>query len=45
MEHAPAPASAMMRAWLADEIATPYPGCFALVMATGIISNALFSTR
>lgn len=31
-----------LRAWLDSEIATLYPGCFALVMATGIISNALF---
>jgi len=29
-------------AWMSNEIATLYPGCFALVMATGIISNALF---
>jgi tellurite resistance protein TehA-like permease len=29
-------------AWLAQQIATLYPGSFALVMATGIISNALF---
>src|ERR1019366_9972700 len=28
--------------WLNNEIATLYPGWFALVMATGIISNALF---
>jgi tellurite resistance protein TehA-like permease len=28
--------------WLASETASLYPGCFALVMATGIISNALF---
>lgn len=28
--------------WLNGEIARLYPGCFALVMATGIISNALF---
>ena len=28
--------------WINNEIATLYPGCFALVMATGIISNALF---
>jgi tellurite resistance protein TehA-like permease len=28
--------------WLAAEIATLDPGCFALVMATGIISNAFF---
>jgi tellurite resistance protein TehA-like permease len=30
------------RTWIKNEIATLYPGCFALVMATGIISNALF---
>lgn len=29
-------------AWIDDEIAHLYPGCFALVMATGIISNAFF---
>lgn len=29
-------------AWISNEIARLYPGCFALVMATGIISNALF---
>jgi tellurite resistance protein TehA-like permease len=28
--------------WLMQQIATLYPGAFALVMATGIISNALF---
>jgi tellurite resistance protein TehA-like permease len=28
--------------WINGEIAALYPGCFALVMATGIISNALF---
>lgn len=28
--------------WLRHQIATLYPGSFALVMATGIISNALF---
>jgi len=28
--------------WLDEQIAKLYPGCFALVMATGIISNALF---
>lgn len=28
--------------WLRREIETLYPGCFALVMATGIISNVLF---
>ncbi len=28
--------------WINREIAVLYPGCFALVMATGIISNALF---
>src|SRR5262249_43909634 len=29
-------------AWLDREIAALNPGCFALVMATGIISNAMF---
>lgn len=29
-------------AWLDGQIARLYPGCFSLVMATGIISNALF---
>lgn len=29
-------------AWINNEVAALYPGCFALVMATGIISNALF---
>jgi tellurite resistance protein TehA-like permease len=28
--------------WLGGQIAALYPGCFALVMATGIISNAFF---
>jgi tellurite resistance protein TehA-like permease len=28
--------------WLNEQVAVLYPGCFALVMATGIISNALF---
>ena len=28
--------------WISRQIATLYPGCFALVMATGIISNGLF---
>jgi hypothetical protein len=28
--------------WLNSQIATLYPGCFALIMATGIISNTLF---
>ena len=28
--------------WITNQIATLYPGSFALVMATGIISNALF---
>jgi tellurite resistance protein TehA-like permease len=37
----PAPRSTL-RAWLAREIASLYPGSFALVMATGIISNAFF---
>ena len=31
-----------LRAWSDSQIETLYPGCFALVMATGIISNALF---
>jgi tellurite resistance protein TehA-like permease len=31
------------RTWFGNEIATLYPACFALVMATGIISNGLFS--
>lgn len=36
------PASASSpRGWLGDRIATLYPGYFALVMATGIISNAM----
>jgi tellurite resistance protein TehA-like permease len=28
--------------WIGGQIAALYPGCFALVMATGIISNAFF---
>ena len=35
-------AGAVVRAWLDAEIRSLYPGSFALVMATGIISNALF---
>jgi tellurite resistance protein TehA-like permease len=31
-----------LRAWTRSEVATLHPGCFALVMATGIISNGLF---
>ena len=31
-----------LRAWVGREIESLYPGSFALVMATGIISNALF---
>lgn len=31
--------------WLSSETSTLYPGCFALVMATGIISNALSFTK
>jgi tellurite resistance protein TehA-like permease len=38
----PPSAGARLRAFVAAEIATLHPGCFALVMATGIISNALF---
>lgn len=30
-----------LRAWMRGEVATLHPGCFALVMATGIISNGL----
>src|SRR5690242_5674337 len=37
--------SRSLPAWLQDQIAKLYPGCFALVMATGIISNALFLER
>src|SRR5450756_831988 len=33
---------AILPAWLKLQVATLYPGSFALVMATGIISNALF---
>jgi hypothetical protein len=29
-------------AWTAAQVEGPYPGCFAIVMATGIISNTLF---
>jgi tellurite resistance protein TehA-like permease len=28
--------------WINNQVSVLYPGCFALVMATGIISNALF---
>jgi tellurite resistance protein TehA-like permease len=35
-------ASGLFRQWLDREVATLDPGCFALIMATGIISNALF---
>src|SRR5690348_3438961 len=31
-----------LRAWLDREVASLHPGCFSLVMATGIISNAFF---
>lgn len=34
--------ASLTRAWLTHEIETLYPGCFAMVMATGIIANALF---
>ncbi len=33
-----------LSAWLISQTGTLYPGCFALVMATGIISNALLFT-
>jgi hypothetical protein len=36
-----APLLPKLRTWFGKEIATLYPGCFALVMATGIISNGL----
>jgi tellurite resistance protein TehA-like permease len=36
------PASHRLRAWIRGEIAALHPGCFAFVMATGIISNGLF---
>jgi hypothetical protein len=32
----------LLRAWIDREVSALYPGCFALVMATGIISNAFF---
>ncbi len=31
-----------LRAWMRGELAALHPGCFALIMATGIISNGLF---
>jgi tellurite resistance protein TehA-like permease len=42
--HAPSLSSPVHQfvAWISNQIAVLYPGCFALVMATGIISNALF---
>jgi len=36
------PPHSTLRAWIDREIAALYPGCFALVMATGIISNAFW---
>jgi tellurite resistance protein TehA-like permease len=36
------PFAQRLRAWLAGQIETLYPGSFAVVMATGIISNAFF---
>src|SRR5262249_20809607 len=39
---APASVARRLRGWLIGEIAALHPGCFALVMATGIISNGLF---
>lgn len=38
----PARAGAILPAWLDREIRSLYPGSFALVMATGIISNAFY---
>ncbi len=32
-----------LRAWIASQVKGLYPGCFALVMATGIVCNALFT--
>ena len=42
--HSPSSGSALRQIgmWINAEVASLYPGCFALVMATGIISNALF---
>lgn len=37
----PEPGPGRLRAWARERVATLYPGYFALVMATGIISNAL----
>jgi len=37
-----APSAPLWRNWCRDRIATLYPGSFALVMATGIIANAMF---
>ena len=42
MHSSPRSLRSVLLAWINNEIATLYPGCFALVMATGIISNALF---
>jgi tellurite resistance protein TehA-like permease len=45
MEHANpslARSSWSLYEWLDERIAKLYPGCFAMVMATGIIANALF---
>lgn len=36
------PAVRQSGVWINRQVATLYPGCFALVMATGIISNALY---
>jgi tellurite resistance protein TehA-like permease len=37
-----APSTFRWRQWCRDRVATLYPGYFALVMATGIIANAMF---
>jgi tellurite resistance protein TehA-like permease len=42
LAHAPTGPIVGLRAWAEREIMRLYPGSFALVMATGIISNALF---
>jgi tellurite resistance protein TehA-like permease len=37
-----APSAGLWRGWCRERVATLYPGYFAVVMATGIISNAMF---
>jgi hypothetical protein len=38
----PAGLADRVASWIGGQIAALYPGCFAFVMATGIISNAFF---